>query len=144
MREQFSHTALNLAAQKKLIYTAFSKHIFYYRMFISRFVLEQGSVPLNPFMLFDYFLLDSLNRDIIREANNSIVMRADEIWVFGPISNGVLAEILLAKKHGKPLRYYKIDHSCPPIPIEPEDAELEDEVKHHRHLILTNDLCERK
>jgi hypothetical protein len=42
-------------------------------------VLEKGMVPLNPFMLFDYFLLDRIDRDLVRNANNSIVVRSDQI-----------------------------------------------------------------
>lgn len=135
MSELFSHVALSLQGQKKLIYTAFSKHYFYYRMFISRFVLEQGSVPLNPFMLFDYFLLDSVDRDIVRNANNSVVMRADEVWVFGPISNGVLAEILLAKEHAKSISFFKIGKPHRFRLISPEETEMEEEVKEYHHLI---------
>ena len=138
MNELFSHTALSLQGQKKLIYTAFSKHYFYYRMFISRFVLENGCVPLNPFMLFDYFLLDSLDRDLVRDANNSIVIRADEVWVFGPISNGVLAEIILARKHAKPISFFKIQKPHTLHPILPEETEMEEEVKSYHHLIKTS------
>jgi len=36
----------------KLIYTAISKQLFYFRMHISKFVLEKNAIPLNPFMLF--------------------------------------------------------------------------------------------
>jgi hypothetical protein len=76
---------------KKLVYLAyFDKHIM-------KFVLENGCVPLNPYAV-GYFLLDTVPRDIIREANNTLVKRADEIWVFGKISDGVLAEIKLANK----------------------------------------------
>lgn len=48
-------------------------------MFISKFVLEEGGVPLNPFMVFDYFMLDTVPRDTVREANNNLVKRCDEI-----------------------------------------------------------------
>lgn len=96
---------------RKLIYTAFSKRNFYFKSFISKFVIEKGELPLNPFMLFDYFLLDSVDRDSIRDCNNQIVLRVDEVWVFGEISNGVAAEIQLAKKTGKPLRYFEIIES---------------------------------
>lgn len=111
---------------KELIYTALSKHFFYFRAHISKFVLEQGHIPLNPFMLFDYFLLDSVPRDQIREANNGIVARADEIWVFGPISNGVLAEIQLAYKMQKPVRYFQIQNSNGFCPIKIQEIEFED------------------
>lgn len=125
----FSHEALSLKGGKPLIYTAFSKHFFYFRMHITRYVLEQGGVPLNPFMLFDYFLLDSVDRNLVRNANNSVVLRADEIWVFGPVSNGVLAEILLAQKSNKPILYFKIENPHAIIPIDKESVEMEEEVQ---------------
>ena len=84
MPENFDHNALGLKSDKNLVYTAMSKHLFYARMFISKFVLEQNKVPLNPFMIFDYFMLDSVNRDFVVEGNNNLVKRADELWVFGP------------------------------------------------------------
>lgn len=103
-----SHPAHDLRQSKPLVYTAMSKRNFYYRMFISRFVLEQGAVPLNPFMNFDYFLLDAVERDVVREANNNLVMRADALWVFGDVSDGVAVEIALAKEMGKPVQYFVI------------------------------------
>jgi len=99
--KDFAHPALNVQKDKPLVYTAMSKHLFYYRMFISVFVLENGGVPLNPFMVFDYFLLDAVDRDLVREGNNNLVKRCDEIWVFGAVSNGVLAEIQIAHEQGK-------------------------------------------
>ncbi|MFA5830465.1 MAG: hypothetical protein WC878_01410 [Candidatus Paceibacterota bacterium] len=92
----------------KLIYTAFSKKLFYFRAHISKFVLEKNGVPLNPFMIHEYFLLDTVNRDKIRESNNTLVIRADELWVFGEISNGVATEIALAKKMKKLIRYFSV------------------------------------
>jgi hypothetical protein len=92
----------------KLIYPAFSKRLFYFRMHISKYVLENRGVPLNPFMIHEYFLLDAVDRDLIRSSNNTLVERADELWVFGDISNGVMAEIGLAKKTGKPVRYFRV------------------------------------
>ncbi len=135
MEENFKHNALNLKENKNLVYTAMSKHLFYFRMFISKFVLEQHKVPLNPFMIFDYFLLDSINRDFVVEGNNNLVKRADELWVFGPISNGVLAEILIAKEAGKPIRYFKIEKPHKIIEIEKKEAEFEGEVKQFSNLL---------
>jgi len=102
----FDHEALAYTEEKDFVYTAMSKHLFYYRMFISQFVFEQEKVPLNPFMLFDYFLLDSVGKNLIRAANNSVVLRADEVWVFGPVSNGVLAEVLIAQKNNKLIKFF--------------------------------------
>lgn len=92
----------------KLIYAAHSKKLFYFRMHISKFILEKNCVPLNPFMIHEYFMLDTIERDIIRKSNNTLIGRSDELWVFGEISDGVLDEIKLAEKLKKPIRYYEI------------------------------------
>lgn len=125
----FSHRALNLRKDKPLVYTAMSKHLFYFRMHISVFVLTKDGVPLNPFMIFDYFLTDSVDRDLVREANNNIVMRADELWVFGPVSNGVLAEIKIAKQMNKKIKYFKIAKPHKIISIKVNQVEMEEDVK---------------
>ena len=130
--EHFNHQALNLKENKSLVYTAMSKHLFYFRMHISKYILEQNKVPLNPFMIFEYFLLDTVKRDIIREANNNLVKRADELWVFGTVSNGVLAEIKIAKEMKKPISYFKIEKSQTILPITKEEVETEEEVKEFR------------
>ena len=108
-----------------LIYAAMSKHFFYFREHISKFVLEQGCVPLNPFMSFHYFMLDTIPRDVVRNANNNYVTRADETWVFGPIADGVLNEIRLAKKLNKPVKYFKIVKSKEIEEISKKEAEFE-------------------
>ncbi len=128
----FTHQALDLKSDKNLVYTAMSKHLFYFRMHVSKFVLEEGCVPLNPFMIFEYFLLDSVDRDTVREANNNLVKRSDEIWVFGPVSNGVLAEIQIGKSMSKVIRYFKIEKSTHIVPVDIEAVEMEDEVKEFR------------
>ena len=110
----------------KLIYPAFSKHLFYFRMHISKYVLENNGVPLNPFMIHEYFLLDTIKRDKIRASNNTLVKKADEIWVFGKISDGVLAEIRLAKKLKKPIRYFVVINSAKIKKIREEDVQMEE------------------
>jgi len=110
----------------KLIYPTFSKHLFYFRMHISKYILENGDVPLNPFMIHEYFLLDTIDRDKIRASNNALVERADELWVFGKISNGVMAEIQLAKKSKKPIRYFEVIASKDIKEISEKEVELEE------------------
>ncbi|MEI7562929.1 MAG: hypothetical protein WCJ39_04455 [bacterium] len=39
--ETFSHQALDLKKEKPLVYTAMSKHLFYFKQHISKYVLEQ-------------------------------------------------------------------------------------------------------
>ncbi len=103
------------------------KKLFYFKMHISKFVLEHGYVPLNPFMLFEYFMLDSVDRNIVKNANNAIVTKADELWVFGEISDGVLAEINLAKSENKPIKYFEVINSKDIKEIIEKEAEMEKE-----------------
>lgn len=113
----------------KLVYTAFSKHNFYFRLFISKFVYKKGYIPLNPFLISDYYLLDTVPRDTIRQTNNTLVKRCDEIWVFGQISDGVLREINIAKKLKKPIKYFDISNSKKITPTTEKNVAMEDGVK---------------
>lgn len=106
----FSHPAMNLQEKKPIVFTALSKKSFYMRMFIVRYVLENNCIPINPFMSFDYYLADMVDRNIIRNANNNLVTIADELWVFGSISNGVMAEIRQAQDMKKPIRFFVIEN----------------------------------
>ncbi|MFE9321873.1 hypothetical protein ACIHDR_03575 [Nocardia sp. NPDC052278] len=115
---------------QKLVYPAQSKLAFYSREAVCEFVLKQGAVPLHPFMIFGYFLSDRVDRDIIRNANNTVVSRVDEIWVFGDtVANGVLAEIDLANSLGKPVKYFNIATRAREIgEMDPIDLTFEEEV----------------
>lgn len=135
MTKHFEHPALNVQQDKPLVYTAMSKHLFYFRMFISVFVLKNGGVPLNPFMVFDYFLLDAVDRDLVRESNNNLVNRCDEIWVFGAVSDGVLAEIQIANQQSIKVRYFAIEKPHKIVEIDKNNVELEDDIKELRHLM---------
>lgn len=134
-KKDFTHPALDVQKDKPLVYTAMSKHLFYFRMFISVFVLKSGGVPLNPFMVFDYFLLDAVDRDLVREGNNNLVKRCDEIWVFGAISNGVLAEIQIANSQGKTVRYFEIQKPHRIVETTKDNVVMEAEVAGMRHLL---------
>ncbi len=93
---------------KMLVYTAMSNRNFYWRMHISKFVLDQGLIPINPFMLFDYYLLHTVPKHLVREAFNNLLARCDEVWVFGTISLGVKVQVGIAKRMKKALRFYDI------------------------------------
>ncbi|MBW2963345.1 hypothetical protein KY306_01050 [Candidatus Woesearchaeota archaeon] len=127
--KDYSHYTFKFRyGRQPVIYTAISKHYFYFKMFISKFVLDRGYCPANPFMIFDYWLLDAVDRKEIIESNNNMVNRAEELWVFGPVSDGVLAEINIAKEKNKPVKYFKFDSSTIKE-IGKEEIEFEDEVK---------------
>ena len=92
----------------KVVFTAFSRKNFFWRMYISRFVLEKEHAPINPFMNFEYFLFDGADRNEIIRATNNIIKKCDEVWVFGDVSDGVYCEIQLAKKLNKPIRFFQV------------------------------------
>jgi hypothetical protein len=91
-----------------VIYTAQSKLYFYCRDVVCEYVIRHGCVPLNPFRVFEYFLGDRVRRDDIRRGNNNLIRICDEVWVFGPIADGVLSEIRYAHRLSKPVKYYSI------------------------------------
>jgi len=103
--EQAEHA---LRRPKKVVYVAMANRNFHWRMHVTKFVLDEGSVPVNPFMLFDYYLLHTVNKETVREAMNNLIAKCDEVWVFGQMSLGVKVQVGIAKRMKKPLRYYDI------------------------------------
>ena len=97
-----------LRRPKRVVYCAISNRNFYWRQHISKFVLDEGAVPIVPFMLFDYYLLHTVTKETVREAFNNLIVKSDEMWVFGTISLGVKVQIGIAKRLRKQLRYYDI------------------------------------
>lgn len=89
-------------------FTAFSKTHFYCGDALCEFVFSRGFAPLNPFKAYGYFLNDRVDRDLVRRANNTLIQRSDALWVFGPISDGVLFEVFLALDRGMPVRFFTI------------------------------------
>ena len=105
---KFDHIALSLTEKKKIVFTAQSAKNFHLRMLICKFVFEKGCVPVNPFNTFGYYLYELVDRNLVRNANNNLLQRSDELWVFGELSDGVVAEIKMFKTLNKPIRYFDI------------------------------------
>ena len=120
----------NPIAELTVVFTAQSKLHFYCRDAICEFVFKQGAVPVNPFRLYEYFLGDRVDRDLIRQANNNPIRKCDQLWVFGgTIADGVLFEILYAKKLNMPVKYFSIDSRADLIEeISVDDLKFEEEV----------------
>lgn len=126
------HPRLRFTKTYPVIYPAYSKRNFYLHMHISKYCLEKRCIPLNPFMLFKYFLGDAVSRESVYQANASIVSMSDEIWVFDKISDGVLDEIIIKKKQGGTVKYFESGIKNPmlfrrisPVRAVFEDGELE-------------------
>src|SRR5437660_11592190 len=79
-RDQAEET---LRHPKRLVYVAMSNKSFYWRAHIQKFVLDSGLVPVSPFMLFDYYLMHTGDRDEVRGATNNLPSRRDAVGVVG-------------------------------------------------------------
>lgn len=126
-------------ARRPIIYTAYSKHFYFAKMLISSFVLNQQCIPLNPFTNWAYFMDDMVNRDLVVRANNNLILLADEIWTFGPIADGVFAEVKLANTLGKPVRHFSVGKKPEDIySLTTDQLVFEDELleKYDKELIL--------
>jgi hypothetical protein len=110
---------------RRLVYVAMSNRNFYWRNHIQKFVLDSGMVPVSPFMLFDYYLLHTVPKTVVREAMNNLLARCDEVWVFGRISLGVKVQVGIAKRMSKPVRYFDISEL--PVAVLPISAETAEE-----------------
>ena len=94
--------------KRPVIYTAYSKYYFFAKMLVSSYVLDKDFIPLNPFNNWEYFMDDMVDRDLVVRRNNNLILLSDEIWTFGPIADGVFAEVKLANSLGKPVRYFSV------------------------------------
>ena len=94
--------------EMKMVFTAQSKQFFYCRDVVCEYVLKCGFLPINPFRVFDYFLGDRVDRNIVRRGNNQLIKTCDELWVFGSIADGVLFEIFSAINQNKPVKFFTI------------------------------------
>jgi hypothetical protein len=122
-RDQAEET---LRRPKRIVYVAMSNKSFYWRAHIQKFVLDSGMVPISPFMLFDYYLMNTVSKEVVREAMNNLLARSDEVWVFGRLSLGVKVQVGIAKRMSKAVRYFDIsDLPVAVMPISEETAQEE-------------------
>lgn len=112
--------------ERKVIFAAMSKRNFFLREHIIRFILEKGFTPTCAFMMFSYFLLDTVDRKSLISANNDLIRRSDELWVFGEVSDGVKEEIDLAKRLSRSIHYFGVlDAPGNFVEINIKDVEVE-------------------
>ncbi|WP_373261886.1 hypothetical protein [Hungatella hathewayi] len=91
------------------VFTGMSKHNFYLKDAISNFVLKEHRVPLNPYMLFGYYMGGAIERDFVRKGSYELLLIADALWILGIIADRIIAEIELAMKHNRPIHFYTMD-----------------------------------
>jgi hypothetical protein len=52
--------------------------------------------------------MHTVEKNTVREAMNNLLVKCDEVWVFGRMSLGVQVQVGIAKRMRKPLRFYDI------------------------------------
>lgn len=125
--------------KKTIVYTAQSKYYYFAKQMITKYVLEHDAIPLNPFNNWSYFMNDMVERDLVIRANANLIFISDEIWSFGPIADGVLAEIRVGMASGKRIRFFSVGKSyCEIQEIGKEELVFETELleKESRENIL--------
>src|SRR3989449_9827361 len=104
-RDQAEET---LRHPKRLVYVAMSNKSFYWRAHIQKFVLDSGLVPGSPFMLFDYYLMHTVDKDWVRAAMNTLLSRWEEARVFGCLSLGEQVQVGIAQRLDQSFRLFVI------------------------------------
>ena len=97
--------------ENTVVFAAMSKRNFYLREHIIKFILNEGHTPTSAFMMYSYYLLDTAERCNLIRANNDLIRRSDELWVFESISDGVQKEIDLAIELEMPIKYFKLENT---------------------------------
>lgn len=133
------HVKVSSTQPRKVVFAAQSKQTFYCRNAVCEYIFNHDCIPVNPFRIFGYFLDERVDRSRVRNGNNEMIARCDELWVFGQISDGVLFEIALCHRLGKPVRYFSISAIAKEIKeLRPDELVFEPEV--HKHQVKRDDL----
>lgn len=75
----------------------------------SAFAVREGASPLNPILNLDGVLSEKTDRETAMAIDLALLSSADEIWVFGIPTDGMLCEIDAAKEQGIPRRWFSED-----------------------------------
>lgn len=142
---KFSHIADNLNDIKKIVFTAQSAKNFHQRMLICRHAFDEGVIPINPFNTFGYYLYELVDRDTVRNGNNNILARCDELWVYGDVSDGILSEIKSFGKTNRTIRYFDISGLPKEVTeVELKDLPFEPNVERYKEKFITDTLAAKQ
>lgn len=94
--------------KKKVVFVAMNSKYFRLREWITKFVFERGAVPINCLMVYGYYLYDMVPKENVIEAYRTVVLKCDEVWVFGDVSDGVREAMEIAKKNNIPRKFFEM------------------------------------
>jgi len=81
--------------KRKLVYTAHSSDSMKFVEFIKEFCYKKGVIPINPFSCFGYYTHYNNVRSEKQAIEDDIelMLRCDELWVFGILTDGIKYEL---------------------------------------------------
>lgn len=107
-----------------LVYTAMPKYLASFHTYIGAHVYDHKCYPITPYM-YPPWLLDSVPREKVREANARYIEAAEELWVYSvkegmfedaveqrrglDIHDGVQREIEQAEELGTNIEFWRVD-----------------------------------
>jgi len=76
----------------------------------SRYAVDHHSIPVTPHLLYPQFMDEGNERDLALFFGIVLLGKCQEVWVFGPQSDGMKKEVFKAEKKGLVIRYFKDDN----------------------------------
>lgn len=93
---------------KQIVFISQAKENMCWARRFCKYVLDNGYVPVNYFTVFSNFVHEIANLETMIDSINSLIVRCDQLWAFGEISEGMWFEIKMCKDLGIPVRYFSI------------------------------------
>lgn len=72
----------------------------------SRFVVDQGAIPIAPHLLLPQFMKEKSERELAMFMDIVILSKCKALWVFGKPTAGMLNEIAYAERKQITIRYF--------------------------------------
>lgn len=94
--------------KKKVIFVSQAALNMCWTRLICKFVLNRGNVPVNYFTAFGHFVYEIADPQTMIDSINALIVRCNELWAFGEITEGMWEEINMCKKLGLKVRYFNI------------------------------------
>lgn len=94
---------------KKVIFVSQAAVNMCWARLICKHVIKKGHVPVNYFTAFGHFVHELADLATMIDSINSLIVRCDEMWCFGNISEGMWYEVKMCKELGIPVKYFCIE-----------------------------------
>lgn len=108
---------------KKVVFVSQASINMCWARMLCKYVLDQKHVPVNYFTVFANFVHEIADLETMIDSINSLIVRCDELWAFGEISEGMWYEIKMCLELGIPVKFFSIS-KLPDEIVEIEASEV--------------------